>query len=417
MHRTPSRNPSQTTDEMASKSIAIIKRKNKEIKTKITKFSNYLKSNEGFIEIIECKLESIIDNFTNYKVILEEELNNIDDESIQNEFIEESLSIEDNYHETIAIAKKRINESSRNTVPKDQSVNSPTIVNNQSSQCYVKLPDITLPQFDGAWEDWPMFRDKFASRIDRNTNISEIDKLQYLQSSLSGKAARTIASLETTNNNYKEAWNLLKEKYENTRKIVARHWHILSNIPTFSRDTSENLEELVDLFRQHLRALKNLGVMIEHHDSILIHLISSKLTSNTLYNWKITLKDNKVPSYTSLLEFLERRIVYTTTNMNNTKNYMKGKNQVFHIHNASNNNELECHICKEPHKIYKCSKFLQLDIENRRKAVSDHNLCYNCLAKGHSARSCKSRMCYTCGKNHHSLLHLDNITNNNDPSL
>ncbi|KMQ81550.1 hypothetical protein RF55_25990, partial [Lasius niger] len=43
------------------------------------------------------------------------------------------------------------------------------------------LPRIQLPQFSGKYEDWPAFRDLFQSMIDRDSNLSGVEKLHYLK--------------------------------------------------------------------------------------------------------------------------------------------------------------------------------------------------------------------------------------------
>jgi len=50
----------------------------------------------------------------------------------------------------------------------------------------VKLPTIKLPRFDGKIEDWKCFSDSFRSIIHDKTHLSNIEKFQYLISSISG---------------------------------------------------------------------------------------------------------------------------------------------------------------------------------------------------------------------------------------
>lgn len=419
--------------EMASEShdpIPSLKRKSKDIKSRLTRFSNYLKSGDLCQEEIKTKLDGIIQNFNAFQLSYEDTIDKVTDETMQQQLSETILNIEEDYYLITTSARKIVNQNNENanTNKNNEKIdNTSNIVTGVALQQNIKLPEITLPQFDGSLEDWPVFRDKFQTRIDKNSNISDVDKFQYLQSSLSGKAARTIEAIETTGENYKEAWTLLSEKYDNTRKIISRHWAILFNLPPILKDTPEAIDELVDILNQHIRALKNLGVAIEQHDSLLIHLISTKLNPLMVYNWEITLKDKTVPSYTSLLKFLEQRGNCT---MGDTKDYYKlnksnnypryqtnqrNKNQVFHTNTKNDTSKLECHICKEEHRIYNCPKFLSLTIKERIDAVSK-NLCFNCLAKGHSAKNCRSGSCHFCNKKHHSLIHLDPQSSNKSTS-
>ena len=57
--------------------------------------------------------------------------------------------------------------------------------------------------------------------IDSNAELASIDKLKYLQNSLIGEAAQTIAGPQITNENYKEATDLLKKKFGNKQIILS----------------------------------------------------------------------------------------------------------------------------------------------------------------------------------------------------
>ena len=69
---------------------------------------------------------------------------------------------------------------------------------------YKKLPELSPPKFDGQLENWATFKSRSSSMINQNTHLSNSDKLQYLRSSLMGKAAKAIASLEMTDSNYED---------------------------------------------------------------------------------------------------------------------------------------------------------------------------------------------------------------------
>ncbi|CAK9799191.1 hypothetical protein ANTPLA_LOCUS1925 [Anthophora plagiata] len=116
-----------------------------------------------------------------------------------------------------------------------------------------------LPTFDRTIEHWSSFYDIFSSTIDRNDDLTPVQKLQYLRSTLTGKAAACIQSLSTTDANYTDALELLKEKFDCTRRIILKHCDALRNILNLTWDSPEALGNLVDSINQHLRALKNLG--------------------------------------------------------------------------------------------------------------------------------------------------------------
>lgn len=308
----------------------------------------------------------------------------------------------------------------------------PNTVNAQPSTA---LPTIPLPTFDGSIENWTSFLNVFSSLIDEES-IPDVRKLQYLRSAVTGQAARAIESLDTNDRNYQVAMSILKDKYENTRRTLRRHWAILREYPRLSKDTPRAITNLVDTFYQHTRSLESLNAPVAHYDLPLIDLILSKVSHSTAWQWELTLSDDKLPSYKSLLKFIERRAACADNNNFESNNHKKGnQSQAFVTNkqrsaNANNHTKQEattskpatynnqetnanpqCPLCKEPHKLYSCQNFRDLPIEERRKLISDENLCFNCFGKAHSAMNCRSKYsCHKCHKRHNTLLHLETIS-------
>lgn len=53
-----------------------------------------------------------------------------------------------------------------------------------------------------------------------------------------------------------------------------------------------------------------------------------------------------------------------------------------------------------------------MSIEERRRAVRNHGYCTNCLARSHTTPQCTSaEACRRCGREHHTLLHLNPVQN------
>ena len=55
--------------------------------------------------------------------------------------------------------------------------------------------------------------------VDTKTNLSEVEKLEYLQTKLNGEALLIIMHLTPTNGNYRIAWDLVKKKYDRPDQI------------------------------------------------------------------------------------------------------------------------------------------------------------------------------------------------------
>ena len=66
----------------------------------------------------------------------------------------------------------------------------------------VRLPKLEIPSFNGDKLKWTEFWDAFEASIHKNTNISAIEKLNYLMSKLSGEAKQSVSGIHLSNENY-----------------------------------------------------------------------------------------------------------------------------------------------------------------------------------------------------------------------
>ena len=69
----------------------------------------------------------------------------------------------------------------------------------------------------------------------------------------------------------------------------------------------------------------------------------------------------------------------------------------------------KCPCCEETenHDLWKCQKFLGLQVQERRAIVKEGQYCFSCLKLGHQAKVCTSKFrCKECGLPHNTLLHV-----------
>lgn len=69
----------------------------------------------------------------------------------------------------------------------------------------IKLSEASLPKFDGRYENWLSFKNSFLTMIDIQTELSDVEKLQYLKSALTGEAANKLKILAIESSNYNKA--------------------------------------------------------------------------------------------------------------------------------------------------------------------------------------------------------------------
>ncbi|XP_017797047.1 PREDICTED: uncharacterized protein LOC108578265, partial [Habropoda laboriosa] len=191
-----------------------------------------------------------------------------------------------------------------------------------STGLQVNLPKADLPNFSGKFEEWLSFKDKFTSMIDSQDAFSKVQKFHYLRSALSGEAAKVIAAMETTEQNYSKAWQLLQDTYANEGLIIARHTDLLVETPSVEQETAAGLRDFVSHVLQHLRSLTTLNVPVEHWDHLLMSILLPKLAQQTRMAYDSTLKDKETPKISGLMEFLRqrsRRLETTATTRTNTQ--------------------------------------------------------------------------------------------------
>ena len=147
-----------------------------------------------------------------------------------------------------------------------------------------------------------LFR-QFCSIIHDKPHLSDIEKFQYLNSSISGDAAKIIESIELTSQNYRTAWGLLQQRYDDSRSLKKKHIQCLFAMPTIT-ESARALRELIDYTSRHLRILRVLGSLTEAWDELVLHMLETRIDVKTLRAWEEEINANKNPSLADMSEFL-----------------------------------------------------------------------------------------------------------------
>ncbi|KOC58710.1 hypothetical protein WH47_09231 [Habropoda laboriosa] len=339
----------------------------------------------------------------------------------------ERFEVEERYIETSVTTDKWLTESQPPTpnVAAAASCCTPAL---SSTGLQVNLPKADLPNFSGKFEEWLSFKDKFTSMIDSQDAFSKVQKFHYLRSALSGEAAKVIAAMETTEQNYSKAWQLLQDTYANEGLIIARHTDLLVETPSVEQETAAGLRDFVSHVLQHLRSLTTLNVPVEHWDHLLMSILLPKLAQQTRMAYDSTLKDKETPKISGLMEFLRqrsRRLETTATSRTNTQTSRASprvsptpqRRQTKRIPNISSRKDSKvfvtttplknCALCKDKaHTIHRCEEFHALSVSERINAARKEKLCFKCLRTGHSTQECTSSQCRICNLGHNTLLHL-----------
>ena len=144
-----------------------------------------------------------------------------------------------------------------------------------------------------------------------NDEIPNIQKFYYLRSCLKDEAEEVIASLETTNENYPVARDLLKSRYDNRRFIIESHFRSLAEIPQISNEFPDS--SLLDNVQKHVRALRALSQPVDHWETFLIFTVKEKLNNNIREKWEESQPGTGLPLFKYMLLFLEQRALIDGT--------------------------------------------------------------------------------------------------------
>ena len=93
----------------------------------------------------------------------------------------------------------------------------------------------------------------FETMIDQNGSLSEVKKLKYLNSKLTGEAKLAVSGILLSNENYKVAVDILKERFGDQQTVVNSHYAELINLSS-ANNTTRSLRFLYDQIEKNLRS-------------------------------------------------------------------------------------------------------------------------------------------------------------------
>ena len=325
--------------------------------------------------------------------------------------VEETLTLQDK----VSVIKTRITKYIQNKNPPVRS-NQHASHAPSTSKKHVNLPKMTIKTFHGDPLEWQTFWDSFSATIHENDELSNIQKMSYLNGILKDEAARAIAGLPMTSDNYIKATELLKERFGQKQVLINAHMEALINIPSPTNNTT-NLREFYDTCESNIRGLEALDVKTDSYGNLLIPILLKKIPEEltrlifranpsadkcltelrTELRKEIETRERSHTAATSGRALSQDEVLVpttgtflTTTDQGACKvNYQtKGKH---------------CVYCNGSHRPEKCDKLKT--VEERLAFLQQHKRCFNCAGFKHSSNRCKSKgRCLKCQRKHHTSI-------------
>ncbi|KAL0830470.1 hypothetical protein ABMA28_002635 [Loxostege sticticalis] len=317
-----------------------------------------------------------------------------------------------------------------------------------SLRSHIKLPKIQLPTFSGNIKQWPeWFIDTFNSLIHDCPSLTDVEKFQYLVSSLSGDPLSLIRKFPVTGDYYSDAYAALVARYQHKRELSFTCWKDILNV-SFKLNNAIEFRRSLDCIDENLSILRKQDLPVENWDFILVHHILSKLDSKLRREFEEKYINTEIPEYSQLKEFLHSkcesllrdnhfsepsktnksikestsRTVASNSKYPSSNTYSK-RPHVTHTLLTDNTNKvqiavkndkpiLRCSLCSASHSITRCEAFLAKSVDDRMTYTIEAKLYFNCLKSSHQLKDCNSVFrCLKCKHKHHTLLHKDRNDN------
>ena len=271
----------------------------------------------------------------------------------------------------------------------------------------VKFPVITLPEFNGDLSGWLEFRDRFDSLVNRNQELSKVDKFNYLLAAIklpSGQSS-VLKNFTLSESAYDDAWTAVCERYDDKNKLKCQTIESFLNVKKMNSESSTEVRRIIDEFSTAVSSMKLLEIT---HEDFLVYVVQSALEEQTRKDWSKWI-DNRELTWTAMKEFLTKQWKTLDSVPSDTKPTKESsKSSASSAQKSFFSPGISCHWCHEQHMMYLCPKFLAASIRDRSDFVKEKQLCRLCFSPSHNYRQCQhasARKCSSCNGMHNILLH------------
>ena len=284
----------------------------------------------------------------------------------------------------------------------------------------INLPKLQLPVFSGNPMEWLTFWDSFESSIHSDSELQDVDKFQYLRSYLGGIAFSAIDGLAVSNDNYKDAVEVLKSRFGSKQVIISSFMNTLMKLPVVkSADDTKSLRYLYDKTEAVVRSLKGIGTDPSSYGIFVTPVLMAKLPEEFRLQISRKLKENEdtwdleeiLELFGKEVQLREKSTVVQTESATGSiprRSYQRDfANKSLSTTSALLSSEgvgiLKCVLCSGRHVAAKCTTVT--DPKVRMKIMKEKGRCFLCFKSGHMSSSCPyGNKCFRCGDRHHIAL-------------
>ena len=278
-----------------------------------------------------------------------------------------------------------------------------------ASKSNVKMPKLIITKYDGTYEKWLSFWNKFEAEID-SSDLPAVTKFAHLKELLESNVCESIDGLPFTSEGYQRAKNILTSNYGKISEIVRAYIDNLNALPVITGSQPSKIHKFCQTLNYNVQSLETLGKL-----SSCLSMVRGVL--DKLPGIKAELVSGKVGwqdwGFTELIRALEE---WKAIHPLELAEKASGKPQAPPPprpprHRSFYAQEREpararhaCVYCDcVTHRSWECDKITSP--AERRQILQNKRLCFNCTGPKHSANKCSSRAsCVHCKQKHHSSI-------------
>ena len=278
----------------------------------------------------------------------------------------------------------------------------------------VRLPKLQLPKFSGDVLKWPQFWDSFSVTVDAS-EMSDVTKLTYLRSLLTGEASRCVEGMALCAENYGATCQILKDRFGRREQIVFGHIQALLQVGQCQK---QSLKSLQDELLVHVRSLETLNVTGERYGVVLTPILVSRLPEDVRKDWARE-GAGKESDLDFLLAFLKKEInslersqAFSGLSSCASEQLNPGQRAGRRVRRETStpsaaalqasSSSSACGFCSGSHPPARCPDLLKLPVGDRPEKIRNSGMCFRCLRMGHKGFSCSAR-CEHCKGKHHAV--------------
>nr|CDJ94931.1 Protein of unknown function DUF1759 and Protein of unknown function DUF1758 and Retrotransposon domain containing protein [Haemonchus contortus] len=272
-----------------------------------------------------------------------------------------------------------------------------------------KLPPIPIPTFSGKRWEWENFWALFKENV-HEQDLTNLQKFNYLLSSLTGEAKQSISKFQVSADNYKQALEHLKKRYGQKDGII-RDLHMALKSCVARSPRTEDQRQLLEKVSAIAIQLKQKGEHIDTHLTIHTFLqkfhvriqkaamerrLQREATHGTAEpEWTLSQWLEAIEGVISQEEKLKEMLTDDLEKVETQQqpNRVRGRTQ----------NSVCCENCRQKgHKWNVCPRLPTPSA--KKNFLIETNRCLNCGSSMHRVSSCSSGYCRICQGKHHTAI-------------